>query len=393
MTRGLLYLALKSLRHHLLRSLVLSLCIGVTLILPAVSRVLTRKYQREMTERADNTPLVLGAKGNRFDLVFAALYFRPGNFEPMRLGDYRSFAAQTGKASGVPIPVNTQFTAQGIPVVATTPEYLEQRRARLASGTFPAMIGEVVLGSSAASQLGLREGDRLFSDQIDSFDISRPPPLKMCVVGVLARSGSPDDQAVFVDLKTAWILDGAAHGHGDPVKMIPERLLLSRTKTMVSVSEEMIEYNEVTPALGDAFHIHGDENALPLSAALLFPTNQKAATIAKARVNSSKTLQMVSPREVIDELLSYVFRIRSILDALFVVMAACTVSLVLLITLLSARARSREFETLHRLGCRRSFVVRLFGTEMLVIVAAGTLIAVLGVVVVVACAPELARTI
>lgn len=393
MIRAVAHLASRSLRHHWPRSLVLSMCIGVTLMLPAVSRVLIGKYRAELTARADATPLVLGAKGNRFDLVLSALYFRRGGFEPMRLGDYREFVQQNERSFGTPAPMNTRFSAQGVPLVATTPEYFEQRHARLASGTPPAIIGEAVLGAAASRRLGLRVGDRIFSDQIDSFDISRPPALRMSVVGVLAPTDSPDDFAVFVDLKTGWILEGSAHGHGDPVKGIPERLILSRTEKSISVSEEMIEYNEVTPEQASTFHIHGDENVLPLSAAVVFPVDLKAATIMKARANASRTLQMVSPRDVIDELLAYVFRIRAMLDALFVVMAACTASLVVLITLLSARARAREFETLHRLGCARSFVAYLFGTEMLVIVGMGGAIALAGVLLVIAVAPELAGTL
>ncbi len=37
----------------------------------------------------------------------------------------------------------------------------------------------------------------------------------MPVVGVLARAGTPDDSAVFVDIKTAWVIAGIGHGHTD----------------------------------------------------------------------------------------------------------------------------------------------------------------------------------
>lgn len=395
----LLHIALRSLRHHAVRTGVLALCVAITLMLPALSRVLVERYQRELTARADTTPLVMGAKGNRYDLVLAALYFRRGAYEPIRMKDYREFASRNapgaGAASGTAVPMHVRFTAQGAPVVATTPEYYERRGLRLASGTLPARIGEAMVGADVAASLDRRVGDSIFSDQIDSFDISKPPALKMPVVGVLGPTGTPDDLAVFVDLKTAWVLEGVSHGHADPVKGIPEKLILSRDAAKVSVSEEMIEYNEVTPVTAPTFHIHGDESALPLSAVLYFPDDEKSETIAKARVNSgaSAALQMVSPRQVIDELLSYVVRVRALLDVLFVLMALSTAALMTLLAVLSARVRAREFETLHYLGCGRWFVVRLFTMEMALVLVLGLVIAAGGVALVVVLAPDAAHAI
>ena len=37
----------------------------------------------------------------------------------------------------------------------------------------------------------------------------------MKVVGVLSPVATPDDEAVFVDVKTAWVIAGLAHGHDD----------------------------------------------------------------------------------------------------------------------------------------------------------------------------------
>ncbi len=40
------------------------------------------------------------------------------------------------------------------------------------------------------------------------FDITGVYPLKMNVVGILQPTGTPDDDAVFVDVKTAWVIGG-----------------------------------------------------------------------------------------------------------------------------------------------------------------------------------------
>ena len=37
------------------------------------------------------------------------------------------------------------------------------------------------------------------------------------MVGILAPTSTPDDEAVFVDIKTAWVISGIGHGHEDVV--------------------------------------------------------------------------------------------------------------------------------------------------------------------------------
>ena len=61
--------------------------------------------------------------------------------------------------------------------------------------------------------LGLGPGDSLVSSPENFFDLAGVYPLKMEIVGVLETSDSPDDLAVFTDLKTNWIIMGLGHGH------------------------------------------------------------------------------------------------------------------------------------------------------------------------------------
>ena len=57
-----------------------------------------------------------------------------------------------------------------------------------------------VLTDRMAEALGLGPGDSLLSSPETLFDLAGVYPLKMKVVGVLARSYTPDDRAVLVDL-------------------------------------------------------------------------------------------------------------------------------------------------------------------------------------------------
>ena len=56
-------------------------------------------------------------------------------------------------------------------------------------------LGECVVGSEAAQVLGVEPGDHVLSSAGNAFDVAGSFPLKMKVVGVLAPTGTADDEA------------------------------------------------------------------------------------------------------------------------------------------------------------------------------------------------------
>ncbi len=365
-------LAWRHASHHRGRTLLLVLCVAAAASLPMASRALIRGFEASLRARAASTPLVAGAKGNRFDLVMAALYFRRADMPTVSMADFQALADQQ---AGVAIPVNVRFTARGVPIVATTGDYFQLHALSAAQGSLPLRLGDVVLGSGAARRLGLT-GGALFSDQRELYDIAKPPALKMRVVGVLAPSGTIDDDAVFVDIKTAWILEGLSHGHADAVKAIPAELVLDRTPGNVAVSEALVDFKEVTDATLPTFHIHAESAALPLTAVIVVPRDDKSRTLIKARANAGKVLQVVPPAEVVEELLAYVLRLRTLLDGLSIVLAALTSVMIGLVTALSARVRARELATLFRIGASRPTIVGMFAAEIGMVILIGVVLGV-----------------
>ena len=352
------------LKRHPVQTLVLVLCIAVPVFLPSGVRVLIADYQSSLTARAQATPMILGARGNRFDLTFAALYFRQSKLETIPFPQLQQLQAERGLA----VPIHCRFTARGYPVVGTTPEYFEQRQSRMMVGGIPLQLGEAVLGADVAAELGLTVGDPLFSDQAELYDIAVPPALKMKVVGVLAPSRNPDDGAVFVGIETSWILEGLAHGHIDAEsEELDPKLILGGDDENVVLSQALIEYNEITPETLDSFHYHGDPALLPLTAVLFWPASDKAGTLVKARLNQQASLRMLAPSEVMDDLLAFVLKVRSLVDAVSWMLGAVTALLTLLVFLLSSLLRSREILTLERLGCSRFFVAGLYLSELAIV--------------------------
>lgn len=368
----ILFLAWRYVAFNRIKSVILILCLTLTIVLPLTAHLLIAHYQDALMSRAENTPLVVGAKGNRFDLVLKSLYFSSADLDPVYLSEANAIS-QSDLA--LPIPLHLRYTARTYPLVGTTYEYFEFRRLRPQSGRLPAIIGECAVGANVASDLGLTPGDHLFSDQRNLYDISKTYPLKMHVVGILEPTGTPDDMAVFVDIKTTWIIDGITHGHRDVAQPDDNTVILKRTENAITTGAGFVEYAEVTPDNIDSFHTHAPPDELPLSAIIALPTDAKAATLIKARYNVSTTHRMLVPLDVVTELMGLVFKIKRFFDANFALISISTGLFLTLVILLSLRLRKREMETMNKLGCSRRTIFWLQTAELAIILAISILVA------------------
>ena len=153
--KGLLLLSWRHLQHHRVQSLILAFCIAVPVFLPLTTGELVARYETSLTARAESTPLVMGPRGNRFDLTLAALYFRQGDIETI---PFREFEELAGSEFGLVMPLHVRYTARSAPLVGTSLEYFAFRGLKLSEGTLPLRLGDCVLGASVAERLGLGAG-------------------------------------------------------------------------------------------------------------------------------------------------------------------------------------------------------------------------------------------
>ncbi|MFT7677350.1 MAG: putative ABC transport system permease protein [Planctomycetota bacterium] len=364
----ILRLSLQHLAFHRLRSALLVGSLAVAMAVPIAASLLLGQYDAALRARAQATPQILGPRGNRFDLVLATLYWRTGPLEPLTWSAYEDVASEPGVVAA---PMHVGFRARGKPVVGTTPEYFEHRGLRIASGSTPLMLGEATLGAAAAAELGLGPGDQLFSDPSELYNLLRPSSLQLTIAGVFAPTSGPDDAAVFVDVKTAWVLEGLYHGHQEAEAALADNpdLLLGKGDQRLSLSGALLEHNQVDPATLEDFHLHGDPGTRPLSAVLLWPETAKAATLLKARVNAQDKWRVIVPAAVVDELLEVVLQAKRLFDSATAFLLAATALLVGLVLTLSTRMRQSELRTLDRIGCAAGTLPALIASEVLVILA------------------------
>ena len=368
--RETLYMAWRYLAYNRIKTTQLVLSTTLILFLPAGLKTLVGRSARALTARAEATPLVIGAKGSPLELVLNSLYFESA---PPETIPYAEVARVSGSKLANAIPLYTRFRARRFPLVGTTIDYFDFRGLSLASGRKMAVLGECVVGSEVAAQLGIDVGESIVSSPENAFDLAGAYPLKMKVVGVLAPTGTPDDRAVLADLKTAWVIAGLAHGHQDMAKPEAAQGVLKREGNTIVANAAVMQYNEITPDNIGAFHFHGDPSTFPITAVVALPHDQKSSTLLQGRyLADNERMQAVMPSDVMEELLRTVLTVQNYFIAGVLVIGLSTLTLSILVFALSLRLREREIETMHRIGGSRHRVAGLLAAEVGVVVVLAT---------------------
>ena len=370
-----LYLAFAYLRYHWARSLVLTLVTALIVFVPLATQILLSTSERALLARGDATPLLLGSRGSQLDLTQAALYFSDERPEPVPM---REVETVWDSGLAIPIPVHTAFSSGGFRIVGTTLDYFDFRDLRLSGGRGLSVLGDAVIGAEVARMLGKGVGDTIVSSPENLFDLDGVYPLEMPIVGVLTPTNSPDDQAIFVDIKTAWVIQGIGHGHEDVVTAAE---VAAGSEAVANAA--VVQHQRITEENIESFHFHGSQDDFPTSAVIVVPHDTRAATILKGRyLDSDNPSQLIEPAGVIQGLVDRIFRIKSLLDVVTTIIAIAALAAIGLAVFLSYRLRAREIATAVKLGARRGMVLRLLSAETFTLLSLSAMIAAIGAAIV-----------
>jgi putative ABC transport system permease protein len=354
-----LYIAIKYLIFHKLRTIILVASIGIIIFLPNGLQKLIEESESQMMARADSTPLVIGTKGSSTDLVINTLYFRQEKIENMTMKISRELKETD---LGYPIPLLSTFKARGYSIAGTNLDYFEFRKLKLSSGRKFSFVGECVIGSRVADKLDITVGDSLISSPENYFDFAGVYPLKMDVVGILQETNTPDDYTIFTDLKTNWIIMGLGHGHQDLTKTLDQSVILSRDSSNVTANAKLFMYNEITKKNLESFHFHGRPEKYPITSIIFVPKDIKSGTILRGKFEA---------REIPNQ----IFRIKQIFNTVFVLVGFATLLILGLIVTLSLRLRKDEIHTMFTIGSSRAKIFEILGLELMILVVSSILFA------------------
>ncbi len=386
---GLIFLGMRYVQRNRGKVTLLIAAFTLVWLLPLSIGLLVKRAETQLRARAVETPLLLGKTGSALELTFNGLYFTKPAIATL---PYRQVEEVRESGLAEAIPLYARFSAAGYRIVGTSLEYFDFRGLEYAEGRPLLRLGECVIGATVAKREGLEEGDSLISSPETLFDLAGVYPLKMKVVGILAPSSTPDDNTVFVDPKTTWIIEGLGHGHVEASQSSADQQIKTDHTEAVKLNASVVQYNEVTPENAASFHFHGEIGDNPFTSIIVIPNDAKSQAIIKGRYATSEALQLISPEEEMDELFATVFGVQQLVLWLLGVVGAATLLIGGLVFLLSYRLRREEFGHLRRIGADMATLRALIAFEAGFVILSSMVVSGIGLFLTDQLAPVLIRS-
>ena len=204
----------RSLRQHAFSTLVtagsLALAGGLLMSVWMVKAQAQKSFLRTTTA----FDAVLGARGSKLQLVLNAIFHMEASPGNLAWQDYEFIRHHPAVKTAIPIAVGDNL--RGYRIVGTIPElftdveYAPGRTYAVAPGgrLFTPEAKEAVVGSFAASRLGLKVGDTFHPFHGLAYDPTAQHADLFTVVGILEPSNTPLDRVVLIPIKGVQTMSG-----------------------------------------------------------------------------------------------------------------------------------------------------------------------------------------
>ena len=360
-------IAWRNIRQRLFTSglTALSLALGVALV---VATLVTGAIVKRAFESGAGLGynMIVGAKGSPLQLVLNSVYLISKPIENISWNTYQDFLPAARRADGtdgrfagsvaaaVPICMGDYF--RGYRVVGTNADYFD--RLAPAGGAFRFAAGrnlrddaffEGVLGATVAETLGLKVGDTFApTHAADDGPVHDP----FTVAGILARTGTPVDRGVYVNMEGFYLQDG----HAKPVAGAEPAPRSDATGRPVPLPAAQ---REVTALLV--------ETASPAG----MPPELMAMGLHQT-INEGRDAQAAMPVRAIRELFDLFVRPLELVLLLVTALVVLVSAIGILVSMVgSALERSRDVAVMRALGARRTHVLVTVLLEAILLAVGG----------------------
>lgn len=314
--------------------ILIALSILITACVALLSYNISTQVSEGIVRSASNYDLIIGPAGSSTQLAMNTLFFtdKPlGTIPYSLLAEIRS----SGLASQV-VPFSMGDSYNDAPIVGTEPALLEGRS--LKSGEMFSQSCEAVIGSDVASGYGLKVGDQIITSHgigSSGHDHIEAP---LTIVGILDRTNTSFDGAVFTPVDTIWEL----HGHEEEDHAEDDH-----------IEEDHIEENH-DAAAHDAHDSHdhadsADENKT-ICAVLVRSKDFSACNSLMSAYSESGDYLAINPNTVLREVLENVDMTRNIVYILCAVILVMNIFVISMIALLNAYDSRKEISLMRLIG-------------------------------------------
>jgi putative ABC transport system permease protein len=370
-------IAWRNIRQRLLTSglTALSLALGVALVVATLvtGGIVSRAFE---SGSGLGYNMIVGAKGSPLQLVLNSVYFISKPIENISWGTYQDFLPAARRPDGVDgkfaastrtaVPICMGDYFRSFRVVGTNADFFDRltcgdgRPFRFGSGSNfrDADFFGGVLGATVAANLGLKVGDA-FAPTHGADDGKVHDPFT--VTGILARTDTPVDRGVFVNMEGFYLQEGHAKPVEEPVEgqpASPQPKLERPEGTPVPLPPEQ---REVTAILLETASLPG------------LPAELTAMGLRTA-INEGRDAQAALPIAEIRQLLDLFVRPLQWLLLLVTSLVVVVSAIGILVSMVgSSLERSRDVAIMRALGARRSHVLATVLIEAVLLAVGGGL--------------------
>jgi len=366
-------IAWRSIQQRSLASLLtaISMALGVMLVVAVL--VIYSVVHQAFHRGGEGYDLIVGpAKGSNLDLVFSSVFYVGQPIATLPYSVYLDLYENRTKSKAVrmAVPVCLGDTYQDKRVVGTTPAmfdeltYYGNQKYEFAEGgkNFTENdFFDAVAGAAAAKQTGLKVGDK-FRPTHDVGGKSDDKHGAFTVVGILKPTGTPNDNALFVNIEGFYRVGGHAGKAGRALQEIePAAKSQAKTEEKHEGHDEHHEHDEVIP-----------EKQKQVSAVLVCTYQESQTRELKAEINNGNNAQAAIPSEEIFRLFEVIIGNIEVVLLVFAVMIVLVAGIGIMVSIYnSMNDRRHEIAIMRALGAQRSTVMVVILLESILLSLGG----------------------
>ena len=371
----LLRVAYQSLRYRMSGVLLTILSVALSVFVLLGVEHVRQETRSGFASTVSGVDLIVGARTGDINLLLLSV-FRIGNATANVTWDAVEAISEEERVSWV-VPISLGDSHKNFRVVGTTEEFFERYKygggqsLDFSNGQKFNQEAEVVLGAQVAVELNYDLGDSLIlSHGMADVSFSHHDQVPIEVVGVLERTGTPVDNALFVNLETIEAIhaDEEEHEHEE-------------------AHHDEHEHEEAHHDEHEHEEAHHDEHEghshppLGTVTALLVGLESQIATLQVQRwINeyAEEPLLAILPGVALTQLWELVGNVESVLRGISILVFISSLLGLNAMLLASMRERRREIDILRSIGAPSLFILALLVIESLLIVTVGVVIALAG---------------
>lgn len=312
----MLKFALKNMAIKKAKILLIVLSIVISAAVGILAYNISAQVEDGIVSTTEYYDTIIGPAGSETDLAMSTMFFTGSITDTIPYEHYEKL--RTDMRVNIAIPFAMGDNYNGSKIIGTTPDFLANKEIK--EGAMFSEKFEAVIGYEVAKANGLNIGDKMITSHGVSEGGHEHGADPLIVVGILKKTNTAYDNAVFTEVETLW----ATHGHGDE------------------------EHHEGEEDCTDEEHHHEEHGEI--CAVLVKCKTPGHIDAIQKQFKADSSLLVITPMEVMREVLANIDTSVYIIYVLCVIILIMNICIISVITLLNMYDSKKEISLMRLIG-------------------------------------------